>query len=247
MKLSSGNETGQPFQQQLRLIAQQISIEDIAVSDTHLVLLNHTKNQLEYYLLTDYSYVSALTVSLDARAWGGAARGADYLFLGNNSDDDIERRALDGTADIDFSTGISLALQSIYASDSRVWVINRTTGAGTAFDHDGTAQTADNHAWGAGNWQAAFVLPDETPAPVALSFGTETVDNQAWEVDTAITSLTLPEATGGNGTITYSLSPALPTGVTFSAGNRRISGTPTGRFASATFTYTATDADNNDC
>ena len=215
----------------------------LAVTDTHLVLLNHTENQLEYYLLTDYSYVSALTVSLDSRAWGGAARGADYLFLGNNSDDDIERRALDGTADIDFSTGISLALQSIYASDSRVWVINRTTGAGTAFDHDGTAQTADNHAWGAGNWQAAFVLPDETPAPVALSFGTETVDNQAWEVDTAITSLTLPEATGGNGTITYSLSPALPTGVTFSAGNRRISGTPTGRFASATFTYTATDAD----
>ena len=215
----------------------------IAVTDTHLVLLNHTENQLEYYLLTDYSYVSALTVSLDSRAWGGAARGADYLFLGNNSDDDIERRALDGTADIDFSTGISLALQSIYASDSRVWVINRTTGAGTAFDHDGTAQTADNHAWGAGNWQAAFVLPDETPAPVALSFGTETVDNQAWEVDTSITSLTLPEATGGNGTITYSLSPALPTGVTFSAGNRRISGTPTGRFSSATFTYTATDAD----
>ena len=217
----------------------------LAVTDTHLVLLNHTENQLEYYLLTDYSYVSALTVSLDSRAWGGAARGADYLFLGNNSDDDIERRALDGTADIDFSTGISLALQSIYASDSRVWVINRTTGAGTAFDHDGTAQTADNHAWGAGNWQAAFVLPDETPAPVALSFGTETIDNQAWEVDTAITSLTLPEATGGNGTITYSLSPTLPTGVTFSAGNRRISGTPTGRFASATFTYTATDADNN--
>ena len=124
-----------------------------------------------------------------------------------------------------------------------MWVINRTTGAGTAFDHDGTAQTADNHAWGAGNWQAAFVLPDETPAPVALSFGTETIDNQAWEVDTSITSLTLPEATGGNGTITYSLSPTLPTGVTFSAGNRRISGTPTGRFASASFTYTATDAD----
>ena len=66
----------------------------LAVTDTHLVLLNHTENQLEYYLLTDYSYVSALTVSLDSRAWGGAARGADYLFLGNNSDDDIERRAL---------------------------------------------------------------------------------------------------------------------------------------------------------
>ena len=81
-------------------------------------------------------------------------------------------------------------------------------------------------------------IADTTPA---LSFGSETIDNQVWEVDTAITSVTLPEATGGTGTITYSLSPTVPAGITFSAGNRRVSGTPTGRFASATFTYTATD------
>ena len=181
-----------------------------------------------------------MTVSLDSKNWGGAARGADYLFLGNNTDDDIERRSLDGTADIDFSTGLSFALQSIYASDTRVWVINRTGGAATAFDHDGTAQSGDNHAWGSGNWQAAFVQPDEV---ASLSFGTEAIANQAWEVGTAITSLTLPEATGGTGEKTYSLSPTLPAGILFSAGNRRVSGTPTGRFSVATFTYTATDED----
>ena len=33
-------------------------------------------------------------------------------------------------------------------------------------------------------------------------FGSETIDDQAWSVGTA-ESLTLPEATGGEGTITY--------------------------------------------
>ena len=74
-------------------------------------------------------------------------------------------------------------------------------------------------------------------------FGSETIDDQAWEVGTA-ESLTLPEATGGEGTITYSLSPTtLPDGVTFTASTRVLAGTPTGRFTSATFTYTAEDAD----
>ena len=83
-----------------------------------------------------------------------------------------------------------------------------------------------------------------TAIAATLSFGSETIDNQAWVVGTAA-SVTLPEATGGNGTITYSLSPALPSGKTFTASTRVLDGTPTGRFTSATFTYTATDADSN--
>ena len=83
------------------------------------------------------------------------------------------------------------------------------------------------------------------PPPQALSFGSESIDNQSWVVGTAITAFTLPQATGGVGTKTYSLSPTTPDGITFTAATRRVSGTPTGRFSSATFTYTATDADNN--
>ena len=82
-------------------------------------------------------------------------------------------------------------------------------------------------------------------AVVALSFGSETIANQAWVVGTAAT-VTLPEATGGVGTIVYSLSPALPAGKTFTASTRVLAGTPTGRFSSATFTYTATDGDSNE-
>ena len=83
-----------------------------------------------------------------------------------------------------------------------------------------------------------------TEPVVALSFGSEAIGNQAWVVGTEVT-LTLPEATGGVGTITYSLSPTLPAGTTFTAGTRALAGNPTGRFSSETFTYTATDADSN--
>ncbi len=63
---------------------------------------------------------------------------------------------------------------------------------------------------------------------------------QNWAMD----SVTLPEATGGNGTLTYSISPALPAGLSFDATTRVLSGTPTGASPSATYTYTVTDADN---
>ena len=79
-------------------------------------------------------------------------------------------------------------------------------------------------------------------AIAALSFGSQTIANQSWEVG-ATESLTLPAATGGNGTITYSLSPTLPAGISFNASSRVLSGNPTSTFSSATFTYTATDGD----
>ena len=88
---------------------------------------------------------------------------------------------------------------------------------------------------------SATAIADTTPA---LTFGSETIDNQAWRVGIA-DSITLPEATGGTGTKTYSLSPTLPAGKTFTAGTRILSGNPTARFISATFTYTATDTNNN--
>ena len=59
-----------------------------------------------------------------------------------------------------------------------------------------------------------------------------------------IYSLTLPEATGGNDPLTYALVGTLPTGLTFNASTRVISGTPT---QSGTFLiiYTVTDDDGD--
>ena len=56
-----------------------------------------------------------------------------------------------------------------------------------------------------------------------------------------VESLALPEASGGTAPLTYTLSPALPVGLTFDAATRMIAGTP--RAASETvYTYTVTDA-----
>ena len=59
--------------------------------------------------------------------------------------------------------------------------------------------------------------------------------------DVAITPID-PTVTGGATPISYSVSPALPTGLSINAGNGRISGTPTVVTASATYTVTATSA-----
>jgi len=51
--------------------------------------------------------------------------------------------------------------------------------------------------------------------------------DQEWNIESAITPATLPEATGGNAPLTYALTPALPAGLSFNDETRVISGTPT--------------------
>ena len=92
---------------------------------------------------------------------------------------------------------------------------------------------------------SAAVTATTDAAPVALSFGSETIPNQLWVVETAV-SIILPEATGGTGDKTYSLSPTMtPAGTTFAAGTRVLAGNPTATFTLLTFAYTATDEDDN--
>ena len=82
--------------------------------------------------------------------------------------------------------------------------------------------------------------PDRMP-----TFGQATVADQVYTAGTAISDLVLPQAAGGDAPLSYSLSPALPGGLTFTAGTRTISGTPTAAAAAATYTWTATDADGD--
>ncbi len=67
--------------------------------------------------------------------------------------------------------------------------------------------------------------------------------NQTYTVGTAIDTLTLPAASGGDGMLTYSLTPNVP-GLSFEPVTRQLSGTP-GMAASYNMTYTVTDEDGN--
>ena len=89
-------------------------------------------------------------------------------------------------------------------------------------------------------------VTDVNEAP-AFATGT-TISNISATKGTAITSVTLPEATDpdANATITYTVTPALPAGLTFTASTRILSGTPTAVSASSTYTYTASDSTLSD-
>ena len=72
----------------------------------------------------------------------------------------------------------------------------------------------------------------------------QVLGNLTWVKDEAV-SLTLPAASEGNAPLTYSLSGSLPTGVSFNAATRVLSGTPTGSQVSQTFTYKVQDANGD--
>ena len=79
----------------------------------------------------------------------------------------------------------------------------------------------------------------------APTFGAQAIADQTWRQGLIIEPLVLPAASGGDGTLTYTLAPALPEGVTFDAATRVLSGLPAAPLAATRYTYTATDADRD--
>ena len=71
------------------------------------------------------------------------------------------------------------------------------------------------------------------------------IANQMYTQNVEIAELTLPQATGGDGTLTYSLSPNLPAGLTFDDAQKTITGTPESELPQTEFTYTVTDEDGD--
>ena len=102
--------------------------------------------------------------------------------------------------------------------------------AWTATDEDGDSATATF---------AIEVEPDSMPA-----FRT-TIADQTYRVGSPV-SLLLPEAAGGDGALSYSMTPALPDGLVLDHGTRTVSGTPAVPAPRATYTWIATDEDGDE-
>ena len=110
-----------------------------------------------------------------------------------------------------------------------------------------------NPSGGIGSLQKQVVIGLRADIP-PLTFGTQTIDDQTYTAGTAITDLVLPEATGGSGALTYSLTNPAATGDTipatapgynglmFDPATRTLSGTPTAAKTAETYTYTVTDS-----
>ena len=86
----------------------------------------------------------------------------------------------------------------------------------------------------------------DTGAGGAPSFATDaSIADQTYSVDVAIADWVLPEASGGDGELTYSVS-ALPAGLEFDALSRTLAGTSTAATDGAlTVTYTVADSDDD--
>ena len=107
-----------------------------------------------------------------------------------------------------------------------------------------------------GNWMrmllgtlAAVVLTaavgcmEATPVPDTAPRFSGSVADQSYTEGEPITALTLPSASGGEGTLTYSLKPTVP-GLTFNQATRVLNGTPT-TDGTYSMSYTVEDGDTN--
>ena len=88
-----------------------------------------------------------------------------------------------------------------------------------------------------------WVLKNSAARLTALIYLSEAIGPQSYQINQAISPVTLPEASGGSGPYTYAVS-GLPTGLAFNTSTRVVSGTPTG-LGTSTVTFTVTDANSN--
>ena len=161
-----------------------------------------------------------------------------------------------GTTTWTSSAGYNLGSESPQNNDT--WGLRRASVSGSAapnetvsFTFTITAPAAsgsytfawrmvrDPGAWfGSGTGDVTITVEDP-------SFGDATISDQTWAQNTAVGALTLPAASGGDGGLTYALTPSLPAGVTFTDSTRTLSGTPTAVQEAGEYTYTATDTDGD--
>ena len=114
-------------------------------------------------------------------------------------------------------------------------------------DFDAGTRTLSGTPDMAGTTTLTYMVTDANGANTSATFMVIVSDglaltasgNQNYTLDTAITALSLPIATGGTGTLTYTLT-SVP-GLTFTPGTRTLSGTPT-TAATTILTYAVSDA-----
>ena len=91
---------------------------------------------------------------------------------------------------------------------------------------------------------ATFTV-DTVVTPNVPSFGSAAVADQSYTQNTAVAALVLPAATGGDGTLTYRMTPSPPPGLTLDVVTRTLSGTPSRAQGARQYTWMVTDADGD--
>ena len=142
-----------------------------------------------------------------------------------------------GTSDA-FSVNADGSARFLIISSTRAINLPYRTYQGQVYDFRASHQS--DGVWRIDRIEGIEAPPvDTTPRFLNSDFPSD----QTYVVGMAIEALTLPAATRGEGTLTYSLSPAVP-GLAFDALMRQLGGTPT-QADTNSMTYRVTDADGD--
>ncbi len=231
-----------------------------------------TSEGAEKYRIT-LNDATGYAVGTDATADGTLNDGAAPVTTptgggGNVTARDTAPTFGDGSAaDLNLTSGAAMAPVTLPAASGGNGTLTYTLTsvpaglAGLAFDP--VTRRLSGTPAAAGNWTFTWRADDAddnrrdedaailtftviTARDTAPTFGDASVPTLTLAVDTAMTMVTLPAASGGNGVLTYTLTsaPAGLASLAFEAGTRRLSGTPVAA-GNWTFTYRAHDADGN--
>ena len=202
---------------------------------------------------------------------GGIAYGEGRLYVIDRDDKVyayLTSGERDAAADFELDENYLLSSEGIAYAEGRLYVVDtindkvraytvagqRDATADFDFDYPGRFSYADGrfyavrwsdykvYAYTATGQRDASADFDINPRPT-FENTTPLADQFTYTTGTAIETLTLPEARGGEGALTYNLSPDVP-GLAFDATTRRLTGTPSGSGTYA-MTYTVTDEDGD--
>ena len=198
------------------------------------------------------STADTTTLTYTVTDTNGASENATFMVTVNAS------LALTASGNQNYTEGrVITALELPVATGGTGTLVYTLTGPGDSalpggleFDADtrilsGTPDTADTTV-------LTYTVTDDNGADESVTFTVSVSDSltlnargdQNYTEGRVITALELPEATGGTGTLTYTLTgpgdSALPGGLNFTAGTRTLSGTPS-TADTTTLTYTVTD------
>ena len=239
----------------------QITVADVLATRT-IVLADDDSNSMNIALTADPAAISEGAGATDVVVTGtldGKVFDDDVVMLltidadingdgAVNADDEAATRDVDYTATVRSLTipagsASGTTTFTITPSDDRTVEVDETIRL-TVPDANNqiTAQYADEEDVTLTVGTVDITLQD-TGAGGAPSFAADAaIADQTYAVGTAIADLVLPEASGGDAPLTYSIS-ALPAGLEFDAVTRTLAGTPTAATDGAlAVTYTVTDS-----
>ena len=240
-----------------RMVMVAAADDDDALNDA-VVTLTHTASGGDYASLTGPS-LSVTIIENDAATFSatgpatiaegaGTATYTVSLSVRPSANVTINYATADGTATAGSDyTAASGTLTFTPANWETNQTVDVTITEDTVDENDETFNfTLSNPGSGAvlsASPSLSTTITDNDVPALTVSFGA-TIPAQTWTVDVSV-DLTLPEATGGNGTISYELTPDLPPGVMLDPSTRTLSGAPTAAATATTYTWRATDSDGN--